>query len=173
MRTLVALACSLALVGALAGSAVAENEPESGNLSVERGKGMVALDLRGSLLGRLGNGTLTVTDQTPRDRYAPIVTARKMAWVRPLGLRTVRYRGVGLRFRMLGGRYRVVVRGSGMALSAVGKGVVVLDAERLTPLEDAGVYSLDPGVDCSLDPGVCTPLPDDPERYAIGVGPTP
>ena len=166
MRTLVALACSLALVGVLAGAAGAADEPDTGNLSVERGKGVVMLELRGSLLGRLANGTLTVTDLTPRDRYTAIVTARKITSVRPVG-RTVRYRGQGMRFRMLGGRYRVVVRGSGIALSAVGKGLVVLDAERLSPLEDAGVYSLEAGVDCSLDPGVCTPLPEEPERYSI------
>jgi hypothetical protein len=172
MRTLILLACSLASAAAIVGAAAAD-EPDVGNLSVERGKGVVVLELRGSTLGRLGSGTLTVTDLTPRDRYTATVTARKMLGVRQIGLKTTRYRGQGLRFRMVGGRYRFVVRGSGIALSAVGKGVVVLDAERLTPVEDAGVYSLELGVDCSLDPGVCTPLPDEPERYVIGVAPTP
>jgi hypothetical protein len=172
MRKLALLACSFLLVGVLAGAAGAD-EPEAGNLSVERGKGVVMLDLRGSTLGRLGGGTLTVTDLTPRDRFTATVTARKMTWVRPLGPKTMRYRGQGLRFRMVGGRYRMVVHGSGIALSAVGKGVVVLDAERIAPVEDAGVYSLEQGVDCSLAPGLCTPLPDEPERYVIGVGGTP
>jgi hypothetical protein len=171
MRTLTLVACSLASAAAIAGVAGAA-EPDIGNLSVESGKGVVVLELRGSTLGRLGAGTLTVTDLTPRDRYTATVTGRKTS-VRPIGLRTVRYRGQGLRFRMVGGRYRFVVRGSGIALSAVGKGVVVLDAERLTPFEDAGVYSLEQGVDCSLDPVLCTPLPDDPERYVIGVAATP
>jgi hypothetical protein len=165
MRKLIFLACALTVAAALVGGARAA-DPENGVLSVERGKGVVVLELRGSILGRLGNGALSVTDLTPRDRYTATVVARKMKEVR-VGLRTTRYRGQGVRFRMLGGGYRIVVRGNGIALSAVGKGSVTLDGERRTVLDDAGVYSLD-GVDCSLEPETCTPLPDEPERYALG-----
>jgi hypothetical protein len=172
MRKLILLSCSAAVAALLTG-AVRAAEPDAGALSVERGKGVVVLELRGVILGRLATGSLTVTDLTPRDRYTATVTARKMAWVRQLGPRTTRYRGQGLRFRIDGGRFRVVVRGAGIALSAVGKGVVSLDAERVTPLEDAGVYSLDEGVDCLLQPELCTPLPDEPERFTIGPAPTP
>jgi hypothetical protein len=65
------------------------------------------LDLRGSVLGRLGSGTLRVTDHTPADRYVALVVGRKLTQerVRP---RTVLYRGHDLRFRMLGGAYRIV-----------------------------------------------------------------
>jgi hypothetical protein len=172
MRKLLILACSLAAAALCVGAAGAQ-DPDVGVLSVERGKGLVVLDLRGSTLGRLGNGALTVTDMTPRDKYTAIVTGRKLTSVRQVGPRTMRYRGQGLRFRMLGGRYRIVVRGTGMAISAVGRGVVSLDADRLSPLEDVGVYSID-GADCSLEPLSCAPLPDEPERYSIGpVLPTP
>jgi hypothetical protein len=51
-------------------------------------------------------------------------------------------------------------------LSAVGKGVVLLDAEPRYPGDDTGVYSLD-GTDCSLDPALCKPLPSEPERYTL------
>jgi hypothetical protein len=166
MRTLALLACSLISAAALAGGARAV-DPANGTLSVARGKGVVVLELRGSILGRLGSGSLTVTDLTPRDRYTANVVARKMKEIRVIGPRTTRYRGQGIRFRMLGGGYRVVTRGTGIALSAVGKGFVTLDGERATLLDDAGVYSLD-GVDCSDDPASCTPLPDNPERYPLG-----
>jgi hypothetical protein len=165
MRTLILFACSLAGAAAFVGGARAV-DPENGTLSVERGKGVVVLELRGSILGRLGSGTLTVTDLTPRDRYTATVVARKMKEVRA-GPRTTRYRGQGVRFRMLGGGYRIVVRGTGIALSAVGRGFVVIDGDRKTILDDAGVYSLD-GVDCSLEPESCVPLPDEPERFALG-----
>src|SRR2546429_450326 len=99
MRTLLLLACALAAGAALVGSARAV-EPQNGTLSVERGKGVVVLVLRGSILGRLGNGTLTVTDLTPRDRYYANVVGRKMKEI-PVGVRTTRYKGQGLRFRML------------------------------------------------------------------------
>lgn len=161
---IVALLCALAtfvVTASIAGAA----EPSVGTLSVERGKGVVTVDLRGSLLGRLGNGSLRVTDHTPSDRYAAMVVGRRMTQER-VGPRTILYRGQGLRFRMLGGGYRVVARGSGISVSAVGRGTVVLDAEPRFAGDDAGVYSLD-GVDCSLEPASCTPLPVQPERFVL------
>lgn len=166
MRTLALLACSAFGAAALAGSAGAV-DPQSGTLSVARGKGVIVLEVRGNILGRLGSGVLTVTDLTPRDRYTATVVARKMKEAKPIGLRTWRYRGQGIRYRMLGGGYRVTIRGTGIALSAVGHGFVTLDADRTTSFDDAGVYSLD-GVDCTVDPTSCIPLPDEPERYALG-----
>ena len=59
-----------------------------------------------------------MTDHTPNDRYSALVVGRKVTQER-LGPRTVLYRGQGLRFRMLGGGYRVVVRGSGISVSAL------------------------------------------------------
>ena len=67
---------------------------------------------------------------------------------------------------MLGGGYRVVARGSGISVSAVGRGVVMLDAEPKFFGDDTGVYSLD-GVDCSFEPTLCTPLPTEPERFTL------
>ena len=117
MRALVLLACAAVSAAALTVSAAAA-EPETGVLSVERGRGTIAIDIRGSVLGRLGTGTLRVTDVTPRDRFTPSVMGKKLTLTR-LGPRTVLYRGQALRFRMLGGAYRIVVRGSGASLSAV------------------------------------------------------
>jgi hypothetical protein len=167
MRTLILIACSAVLSAALVGAAGAV-EPNAGALSVDRGKGVITLDIRGSVLGRLASGSLRVTDLTPRDRYGAIVVGRKLAPER-LGPKTVVYRGQGLRFRMLGGAYRIVVRGSGISLSAVGRGIVLLEAERTLLEEDAGAYSID-GVDCGIEPESCTPLPDDPERFILGPG---
>ena len=66
MRKLVVLVCSFAVLAVTATFAWAA-EPTSGTLSVERGKGVVMIDLRGSVLGRLTTGSLRVTDQTPND----------------------------------------------------------------------------------------------------------
>lgn len=166
MRKLAIISCAFAAaLAALAGLAGAA-EPNVGALSVERGKGVVMLDLRGSVLGRLTSGTLRVTDHTPGDRYGALVVGRKLTQER-VGLRTVLYRGQGLRFRMLGGGYRIVVRGIGIDVSAVGRGVVVLDGEPKVPGEDIGVYSLD-GADCELEPELCAPLPTEPERFILG-----
>jgi hypothetical protein len=166
VRTLALISCAgaaalVAFVG-LAGAA----EPSAGTLSVERGKGVVMLDLRGNVLGRLTSGSLRVTDHTPGDRYAAYVVGRKITQTR-VGVRTVLYRGQGLRFRMLGGGYRVVIRGSGIDVEAVGRGVVMLDGEPAGEGDDTGVYSLD-GADCGVEPQLCASLPTEPERFTLG-----
>ena len=166
MRKLAVLAWTVASAAALVSSAVAA-EPNVGALSVERGRGVIMLDVRGSVLGRVASGTLRVTDITPNDRYTALVAGRKLTQER-IGPRMVLYRGVGLRFRMLGGGYRIVVRGTGISLSAVGRGVVVLDGEPREPGDDTGVYSLEEGVDCGLEPEACESLPDEPERHILG-----
>jgi hypothetical protein len=164
MRSLILLA-SIVTAGAIVCSAGAAS-PNAGELSVERGKGAVILEIRGSVLGRLGAGTIRVTDTSPRDPFTELVAGRRLLEEVRIGPRTVLYRGFGLRFRMVGGSYRIVARGSGISLSAVGRGFVTLDGDRKLPTDDTGVYSLD-GADCGLEPLLCLPLPDEPERYAI------
>ena len=164
MRKLVVLLCSFAVL-AVAASFAWAGQPTSGTLSVERGKGTVMIDLRGSVLGRLTTGSLRVTDQTPLDRYAPLVAGKKLTSER-VGPRTVIYRGQGLRFRLVGGGYRMLARGSGISVSAVGRGNVMLDGEPRWPGDDVGLYSRD-GADCSSEPTSCLPVPADPERFAL------
>ena len=155
----------LVTAAVLAGVARA-GQPTAGTLSVEGGKGVVVLELRGSMLGVLGVGVLRVTDLTPQDHYAANVAGRKLTQVR-IEPRTVLYRGQGLRFRMLGGSFRVVVRGTGIALSSVGWGWVSLAGQPRFPGDSTGVYSTD-GVDCSAQPESCIPLPDAPLRIKLG-----
>jgi hypothetical protein len=163
MRKLALIPSTLAVAAALAGTAGAA--APTGTLSVEQGKGVVTLELKGNVLGRLANGTVRVTDQTPRDRFVPVVAGRKLTVTRA-GPRTYVYKGVGLRFRMLGGTSKIVVKGSGISISAVGRGYVTLDAERKLPEDDAGFYSLD-GADCAYEVELCVPLPDLAERHPI------
>lgn len=170
MRKLNFLACSIVVAAVTVGGSAGAAEPAVGVLSVENGRGAVMLDLRGSVLGRLSVGTLRVTDNTPRDRYAALVVGRKLTQER-VGPRTVVYRGQGLRFRMVGGAYRIMVRGSGISLSAVGRGVVSLDGEPRFAGDYAGVYSLEEGVDCAVDQVMCIALPDEAERYVLGAAP--
>jgi hypothetical protein len=165
MRTIsfsVAAAVAAAVVVGSAGAA----PPKVGTLSVESGKGQVTVEIKGNVIGRLANGTVRIVDLTPRDRFYPFVQGRKLKITR-VNYRTTVYKGQSLRFRMLGGSSRIVVKGNGISISAVGRGYTLLDADRVAPEEDAGVYSLD-GVDCSVDFAECTPLPDVLERHVIG-----
>jgi hypothetical protein len=163
--TLVSAALAAVAVVGMAGAA----PPKVGTLSVDQGKGQVIVELKGNLLGRLTNGTVRIIDLTPRDRFVPLVGGRRLTVTR-VGPRTTVYKGRDLRYRMLGGRWKIVVKGNGIAISAVGRGAVTVDGDRRLPEDNAGVYSLD-GLDCGLDPTLCTPLPDNPERYPIGPRP--
>lgn len=169
MRPLTSILCLLALVAAFAGIARAA-EPEAGTLSVERGRGVVTLDVRGLVLGRLANGSITVTDRSPGDPYFANVTGRQIAVQRRLGPDKLFIRGQGLRFRMLGGSYKVVIRGAGIAVSAVGRGMVVLNGEPRFPGDDVGVYSVE-DVDCGSKPESCHPIPDEPVRVKLEPAP--
>jgi hypothetical protein len=165
MRSLIFLACTFAVAAVLVATAGASGTV-NGTLSVAEGRGAVGVDLRGSVIGRLGNGTLRVIDLTPRDRFGEIVFGRDLV-EEERGPRTVLYRGQGIRFRMLGGAYRVTVRGRGIDLAAVGRGLVSLDGEPRALDEFTGLYSVT-GVDCGIEPLLCTPLPDEPSRFTIG-----
>jgi hypothetical protein len=168
LRTLLLLSCA-GFAGVLLATGARASATDAGQLSVDGGKGLVVLDLRGSVLGRLAGGVVTVTDRTPNDPYMPIVVGRKLTQVK-VGPRTTRYRGVGLRFRMLGGSNRIVIRGAGISLSAVGWGLVQLQADRTLPTDDAGVYSVD-GTDCTVQGATCTPLPDITLSFVLGTVP--
>jgi hypothetical protein len=170
MRTLILLACSLAAATALAASAGAAST-ENGMVSIDEGRGIVGLDLRGSVLGRLRNGTIRVTDLTPRDRFGEIVFGRELV-EEVVSPRTVVYRGQGIRFRMLGGAYKITIRGAGIELAAVGRGTVSLDGEPRLLGDVTGLYSVS-GVDCGIEPALCDPLPDEPVRFTIGAPPGP
>jgi hypothetical protein len=61
----------------------------------------------------------------------------------------------------------MVARGSGITLSAVGRGAFLLDGDPRFLGDDVGVYSSTSGVDCSVEPVSCTPLPTEPERFAL------
>jgi hypothetical protein len=166
MRRLITLVClgavSAVLVGAARGVV-----PEPGSLSVERGRGLITLEVRGNVLGRLANGSITVTDRTPNDPYLANVTGKRVVIQRRLTPTKLFIRGQGLRFNMLGGSYKIVIRGSGVSLSAVGRGHVWLDGEPRFPGDDTGVYSID-GVDCGDEPESCDFVPDEAVRERLG-----
>jgi hypothetical protein len=165
VRRLILLACAVVLSAALVGAA--RGADEAGSLSVERGRGIVTLEVRGNVLGRLTNGTITVTDRTPNDPYIANITGKRLVVQRRLSATKVYVRGQGLRFRMLGGSYRIVIRGNGVSLTAIGRGSVSIDGEPRFVGDDLGVYSIEADVDCSMEPLNCTPVPDEPIRLKL------
>jgi hypothetical protein len=153
----------LALALPVAG--VASQSAGEGTLSVEDGQGKVTVQARGGVIGRLDRGTVTIYDLTPEDAYDPSVVGYDQ---QPLfvGDSGVRYAGLGLRFRLVGGRYKIVIDGRGIDLSVVAKGSGSIVAA--VGSVDPGAYSLD-GADCRNDRASCKPLPVLAKRFQLGI----
>jgi hypothetical protein len=117
---------------ALAGSAGTGD----GALSVKNADGRVVVNGKGGVIGHLDKGWLTVKDPNPNDGTGPIVTGADNA--QPAGERTIRYSGTNIRFRMIGGSFVVIVNGSGINMSVIGRGLVTLDGTTTTD----GTYAL-------------------------------
>jgi hypothetical protein len=93
---------------------------EDGTLTVRDGRGTIAIRLRGSIIGRLGKGTLTVTESL--DDGATIIVRGADRPPLHRGLTTV-YAGTNIRFRIAHDRrIAVKLQGKGLNFSAVGRG---------------------------------------------------
>ena len=156
MRRLVVLVGVLALA-LPAGAGALKRGPGDGSLVVENAKGVVTIAVRGGIIGRFDQGTIEVFDPVLGDGPAPVV--RGYQKIRELGPRRTQYSGEGdVRFRLIGGAYRVRISAIGLDVSAVGKGTVVLDGSGFA--DQTGRYSL------NGDP--FKPLPSVAARFTLG-----
>jgi hypothetical protein len=146
---------------ALSGSAAGE-----GSLAVRDGRGKATLVVRGSLIGRYGNGSLTIEELNDEGSAVPVVRGyERVKWAKNGNSRT--YSGRDVRFRLIGGRYRVQFSGRALYFSLVGKGRVMLDGNG--SMENRifydGFYSLNGLEEESL--------PDEPTWLTLGPVPPP
>ena len=133
--------------------------PGEGTLSVEGASGTVIVQARGAVIGRADAAQIVIADLSPRDDNDPVVWGAQSR--RQIGPGSFVYRGRNMTFRLIGGGFRVTVRGLGISISVVGRGDAFLDGE------GAGVFSTS-GADCRLAPETCRPLPDVGQRIRIG-----
>jgi hypothetical protein len=159
MRKTILLLVLLALGVPVAG--LASQTSGEGTLSVEDGRGKVAIQARGGVIGRLDRGTVTIFDLTPEDTYEPAVFGDDQPVVL-VGETGIKYTGSALRFRVIGGRYRILIQGRGIDLSVVGKGFGSIKGDP----GQTGVYSLD-GADCRKDRDACKLLPEVEKRFVL------
>jgi hypothetical protein len=162
MRKAILLLVALAL--ALPVVAAATLRTGDGTLSVENGRGKVSVQARGGLIGRLDRGSVTIFDLTPADANQPVVSGDDQPLML-IGDNGIRYRGAGIRFRVIGGGFRVVVQGRGIDLSVVGRGNGYVEGDERA--FDTGLYSL-AGADCRKDAASCEPLPVEGFRFKLG-----
>lgn len=116
-RSLVAL---LAFAGLAASPALAGKPASDGTLSVKDGRGMVQVNVRGSLIGRFERGKVTITDTNPYDSRRPAVLGYERVSYR--SAKTTVYSGRDVRIRIGGGKNDVRIEGRGIYVSAVGRG---------------------------------------------------
>ena len=154
----------LALLALLIPFTAVASPSGDGTLSVENGRGKVVLDARGGVIGRLDRGTITVYDKTPGDASVPVVTGADDPEIF-LADGAIRYRGTALRFRVIGGGFKLQIQGRGIDLSVVGRGSGFIEAQ--SDAFEPGVYSL-AGADCRKSKSSCEPLPDPGIRFKLG-----
>jgi hypothetical protein len=98
--------------------------PQNGTLSIREGRGIVQVDARGSMTGRV-NGKITITDPKPYDGKRPVVYGAAKTTYR--NVKTTVYQGKNLRFRLIGARFEFRIQGRAIFLSAIARGDGVID----------------------------------------------
>jgi len=156
MRRLVLILLVLGLAVPAAALAV-KDLPGDGSLAVDDARGVIVLNVRGGIIGRMDSGTLEVTDPVAGDGNPPVVKGYQSS--SRVGPRHWIYEGDGdIRFRLIGGFYRVTIAGTGIDLSVVGRGSVVLDG--------SGFAGEQPGR-FSLNGGRYLAMPDESARFVL------
>ena len=125
----------------LPAAAYSQLRAQNGTLSVREGRGVVQLDARGSMTGRV-NGRLTVTDPKPFDTKRPVVYGATKTVYR--NAKTTVYQGKNVRFRLGGARFVIRMEGKAIFLSAIARGTGTLDGNG-DPAQNVfydGVWSL-------------------------------
>ena len=121
-----------------AASAARTSGASDGTLSVQDARGTITISARGGVIGSFARGSVTISDPIEGDGTGPIVTGDDFPPVEKNDTTTT-WRGTKVRFRIIGGSFRIVVRGRGINLSLVGKVNVTLDGAGTV---DDGSYSV-------------------------------
>ena len=163
MRKLIIL-CLIAL--AIPATALTRPLPPgaNGTLSIREARGVVNLNARGSMTGRL-NGRLTITDTKPYDaRRAIVYGATRTIYKNE---KTTVFQGKNLRFRAIGALFQIRAEGKAIFVSALARGRVTLDGagDVNQNIFYDGVFSL------NEEPPKWQSLPDDPTTFDLVVAP--
>jgi hypothetical protein len=152
----------LIVIGVLAlalpsGAGALQRAPGDGTLVVDNAWGVVVVNVRGGLIGRFDEGTIEITDPIEGDGPPPVVRGYQQA--RHTGPRRIEYTGRGdVRFRLIGGWYRVRIQAQGIDVSAVGRGSGFLDGSGFA--DQPGRYSLNGGPSLAM--------PHSATRFVLG-----
>lgn len=126
-----------AAVGAV-GDGVLELDSVSGTVVI----GTLAQPAKGALWGQMDGGSLRVYDPVAGDGQVLVSGYEKKTTSTDFPGQTI-YSGTNLHFRVTGGKYRLVLKGSGIDVTAVGVGVAQLTGYAVADTQ--GEYALNGG----------------------------
>jgi hypothetical protein len=149
LLTFAVLGLALALP---AGVAARPSGTNDGTLSVRDGRGTITIQGRGGVIGSFAKGSVLINDPVDGDGTGPIVTGDE--WSNEKTDTATVWGGKGVRFRIIGGAFKVVVRGRGINLSFVGKGNIIVNG---AGTDDDGSYATNGG-DYNLLPPFALPF---------------
>jgi hypothetical protein len=113
-----------------------------GTLSVKRGRALINIKLqRGTVIGRMAKGTIRIRDLGPYDNSIPQIHHCRLRYPNST---TIACTGKKIVFRAVDGRFVARLNGSGIFLSAVGRGNVTITGAA-NPTFPNGVMSVDNG----------------------------
>src|SRR3954451_4547467 len=135
----------LALPAFALGAARSSKNSTDGTLAVKNATGTIVINARGGVIGRLESGSVRITDPFDGDGSGPVVTGADRH--RDVGTTTDVWSGTKVRFRLIGGVFKIKVQGTGIFLSVVGRGEVKL---RGAGTDDDGSFSLNDSADRPL-----------------------
>jgi hypothetical protein len=136
MKRLLPIAALVALLLPSLGTATTRNMSD-GTLSIRDGRGKFTIYARGGVIGSFAKGRVIITDPVDGDGTGPIVSGDD--WHKERSDTTDIYGGTRVRFRLIGGAFKIQVIGRGVNLSVVGRGQVTLNGEGTL---DDGSYSV-------------------------------
>jgi hypothetical protein len=152
LLTFAVLALALALP---AGSAARTRGLNDGTLSVKDGRGTITIQGHGAVIGGFAYGSVRIVDPIEADGTGPIVSGEEFH--REINDTTDVYRGTKVRFRNIGGTFKIIVKGRGINLSFVGQGKVILNGADGT--DDDGTFA--------TNDAEYSPIPDFPFPFDL------
>ena len=136
---IVAAVLAAACVAPAAGAQSLDRYPAAGGtLSLRGGVGSADVIARGGVLGQIDRGRVRIRDLP--DGAGTDINVWGADWSRTIDPRTTVYGGRDLRFRALGGAWRVRMKGRRIDASAAGRGSVTLRGRDGTFAVDGGSY---------------------------------
>ena len=119
MRTLLVVFASAALaLPALAWAT--SGAVDDGTLSVKNGDGVIFVVARGTIIGACNRCRVSIIDPSPDDGAPPVVSGEERH--KDVSDTQDIYSGTDVRFRVVGGIFKIRVSGSGVDLGVVAKG---------------------------------------------------